>query len=220
MSAVIAYVHGGTVRAEFMNSVLGVIREGSAPVEAVTGISSGPNISRARNLACAVFLEEHSSGWLWMCDTDMVFGPGTLDALIAAADPESAPIVGALCMTANSDRDPNPTLYELAERDGKPRWRIIGAWPEDTLMPVAATGAACLLIHRTALEKIAADCGDTAWPWFAESAIAAAPVGEDLTFCLRAREAGIPVHVHTGIPVGHIKPAILVPGQRPQSLGR
>jgi hypothetical protein len=30
-----------------------------------------------------------------------------------------------------------------------------------------------------------------------------------LTFCLRAAAAGIPVHVHTGVQVGHIKPQML-----------
>lgn len=34
-------------------------------------------------------------------------------------------------------------------------------------------------------------------------------MGEDLTFCLRCAAAGIPVHVHTGVQVGHMKSVML-----------
>jgi len=34
-------------------------------------------------------------------------------------------------------------------------------------------------------------------------------VGEDLSFCLRARSAGVPVNVHTGVQVGHVKSRML-----------
>jgi hypothetical protein len=48
-------------------------------------------------------------------------------------------------------------------------------------------------------------------PWFKEVPVGAplALMGEDLTFCLRCQAAGIPVHVHTGIQVGHMKPVML-----------
>jgi GT2 family glycosyltransferase len=34
-------------------------------------------------------------------------------------------------------------------------------------------------------------------------------MGEDLTFCLRAAAAGYPIHVHTGVQVGHMKSTTL-----------
>lgn len=48
--AVIGYVHGGTVRAEFAASLIGTMLEGKTPVDAVLTYASGPNISTARNL--------------------------------------------------------------------------------------------------------------------------------------------------------------------------
>lgn len=219
MTAVIGYVHGGTVRAEFMASVTGVLRDGSAPVQAVIGVSSGPNISKARNLLAAAFLEDHAAPWLWMLDTDMIFGPDALDRLTAAADPVLAPVAGALYMTAGNG-EPGPAMYELGETGGRTRFRILRAWPEDTLLQVGATGTGCLLVHRTALAAIAAAAKDEAAPWFRETDNGAGLIGEDLTFCLRAAGAGIPVHVHTGIQAGHVKPSVLWPGQAIQQLGR
>jgi hypothetical protein len=77
-------------------------------------------------------------------------------------------------------------------------------------VPVGATGAAFLLMHRDALERVAKASGDRAAPWFRESVIGAALVGEDLTFCLRCAAAGIPVHVHTGVKIGHMKTTMLI----------
>jgi GT2 family glycosyltransferase len=211
--AVVGYVHGGTVRAEFAASLLAVAMEGQTRVDAVIAVGSGPNISTARNMVARSFLEERDAPWLLMCDTDMWFGAATLDRLIAAADPVERPVVGGLCFSQNTDNgggEPYSTMYEPVDRDGELAFVRYKKWPEDTCVRVGATGAACLLIHRTALETVAKLTGDRAAPWFRETAIGGALVGEDLTFCLRCARAGVPVHVHTGVHVGHMKTTMLI----------
>jgi GT2 family glycosyltransferase len=207
---VIGYCHGGTVRAEFCASLLTVAMEGPAPLDAVLTYASGPNISTARNKICDDFLRRQRAPWLLMVDTDMVFAADAPARLIAAADPLGRPIAGALCY-GQDDGDAYPTMYELGEKDGALAFSRLATWPEDSCVRVAATGAAFLLTHRTALEAIAAKSGDAAAPWFRESPVGAplALMGEDMTFCLRAGAAGIPVHVHTGVQVGHMKPVML-----------
>lgn len=208
--AVIGYVHGGTVRAEFLASMLAVMRRSVTPVDEVIGIGSGPNISRSRNMLVAGFLEDFDAPWLFMADTDMLFAADTLDRLIAAADPAERPVVGGLCFTENPGGPPLPTLYELTrDGDGQPAFARHETWPDDGLVRVTATGAACLLIHRDALEAAGKVSGDPAAPWFRESVIGCALVGEDLTFCLRCGVAGIPVHVHTGVRAGHMKTTMI-----------
>jgi GT2 family glycosyltransferase len=208
--AVIGYVHGGWVRAEFMASVMGVTRDLGDRLDAVIEIGSGPNVSRARNMLAGEFLAGQRAPWLFMVDTDMVLAPDAVSRLIAAADPLERPLVGALCYGQDpSGGDPLPVLYELVEEAGQPVFARLVSWPEDSCVRVAATGAACLLMHRTALERVAAASGDKAAPWFRESILGGALTGEDLTFCLRAGAAGIPVHVHTGVQAGHVKPVML-----------
>jgi GT2 family glycosyltransferase len=212
--AVIGYVHPGTVRAEFCASLLAVCMEGSTPVDSVLAVGSGPNISTARNIVARSFLEEQGAAWLFMCDTDMWFPADTIDRLIAAADPVDRPVVGGLCFSENTDNgggEPYSTMYELAESpEGDLAFVRYRKWAEDTVVQVAATGAACLLIHRTVLEAVAKRSGDKAAPWFRESVTGSALMGEDLTFCLRCAAAGIPVHVHTGVKVGHMKTTMLI----------
>lgn len=209
--AVIGYVHGGTVRAEFLASLLAITRRGATPADDVIAVGSGPNISRGRNLVVSGFLEDHDAAWLFMCDTDMMLPRDTIDRLIAAADPQDRPVIGGLCFTENPGGQPLPTLYELVEdADGQPAFARHQSWPDDGLVRVTATGAACLLVHRDALEHVGKSSGCPAAPWFRESVLGASLIGEDLTFCLRLGAAGIPVHVATGVKAGHVKTTMLI----------
>ena len=47
-------------------------------------------------------------------------------------------------------------------------------------------------------------------PWFAEGTVyKGMSFGEDTAFCIRAMSVGIPIHVHTGAKIGHVKPQIM-----------
>jgi GT2 family glycosyltransferase len=208
---VVGYVHGGTVRAEFAASLLAIMRRGATVVDEVIAVGSGPNISRGRNMVVTGFLEDHDAPWLFMADTDMSLPWDTIDRLAAAADPQDRPVVGGLCFTENPGGDPLPTLYELVEDGGgQPAFARHESWPDDGLVRVTATGAACLLIHRDALEHVGKASNCPAAPWFRESVLGASLIGEDLTFCLRLGAAGIPVHVATGVRAGHMKTTMLI----------
>jgi len=201
---VLGYVHGGTVRAEFCNSLADLIAAGATPVETVLAKESGPNISTARNQVCAEFLTRRSP-WLLMCDTDMTFTPADVAALAAAADPVTRPVLGALCYSLEHGK-PAPTMYELAGDEGRMAFTRVTSWPEGECVRVTATGAAFLLVHRGVLERVRDSSRDAAAPWFRETPVGPmALMGEDMTFCLRCAAADIPVHVHTGVRAGHMK---------------
>jgi GT2 family glycosyltransferase len=186
--------------------------EGRARVRTVIALESGPNISTGRNLIAAEFLEKNLAPWLFMCDTDMSFGGDTIDRLMAAADPAARPVVGGLCHSL-ARGEKQPTMYELVKAPGGDlAFRRYREWAEDTVMRVSATGAACLLMHRDALQQVEKTSNDPAAPWFRESATGGrmALMGEDMTFCLRCAAAGIPVHVCTGVKAGHMKTTMLI----------
>jgi GT2 family glycosyltransferase len=148
-----------------------------------------------------------------MVDTDMVFAADALDRLIARADMLKRPLLGALCWSQNDGAaEPYPTMYDLTENgDGVLAFTRPTSWVQGAVRKCSATGAAFLLIHRTALERIRDTSLDPAAPWFRESAVGVplSLMGEDMTFCLRAAAANIPVHVYTGVQVGHMKPVML-----------
>lgn len=216
----IAYLHPHTVSHSWHESMMRLVAHDAAHHGRVLN-TAGPYMIRcdsgglveSRNLAVQRFLDETEHEWLWFIDTDMGFEPNTVDRLLDAADPVERPVVGALCFGLRENAYdgmggrraiPVPTLYTWA-RTPKGEFGFTNRWayPPNTLVQVAGTGAACLLIHRTALEKIRGEHGDM---WFDQVRYGdGRPVSEDLSFCYRLNGVGVPVFVHTGVKTTHHK---------------
>jgi GT2 family glycosyltransferase len=220
-SVLVCYLHPATeIQHSFSVSLMGLVNHDAANRRRLF-TSTGPLMMRcgtgglvdARNKAVRHFLDESSEEWLWFVDTDMGFQPDTVDRLVEAADPVERPVMGGLCFgMKQGDSDgfggyltaPFPTIYGWHQGpDGNAGFKGATGYPRDAVVKVAATGAACLLIHRTAAEKVRAEHGDT---WFDQVRYpSGALVSEDLSFCYRLGMLGIPVHVHTGVRTTHAK---------------
>ena len=211
---VVAFIHPGEVSSYFLVSLVAMIladQRGKEQPNIVGMLQewSSANVSAPRNLLTSKFLDEYDADWLLWIDADMQFDADAMDRLLAVADPAERPIVGALCFGMSQGKL-FPTIYMLAQDDdGHTRTVRMGNYPPDQVVRVAGTGAAFLLIHRSALETIRARQFNKTFPFFQESELHGQPVGEDITFCLRAKVLGFPVHVHTGVKIGHHKSAVL-----------
>lgn len=219
----VTWLHGENNKAGFTEALCGLLAydaiirpELGLPrqIGALRGFDSGVNITGPRNDVVREFLKHPEAGeWHLSIDVDMFFPPDAVERLLEVADPESVPIVGGLCFGATNDFL-WPTVYELAEDDEiGPHFLRAKDIPPNTLLRCTATGGAFLMVHRSAYEKIAAHKWPEDpyghFPWFQETQLPKSPVGEDLTFCLRAGIAGLPVHVLTSLHIGHIKPHML-----------
>lgn len=179
---------------------------------------SGVNVSHARNHITVQFLDENPGAeWLLWVDSDMEFEADALTRLIDSADPVERPIVGGLCFGEDAETGLFPTIYRFAQdAEGRVQCIRLGDYPDDTMFEVAATGAAFLLIHRSALEAMRAMEFNPVYPFFQELEMYDKPVGEDIAFCARARATrtttwphGIPVFVNTAVKIGHHKSHML-----------
>ena len=212
-TVVIAYVHPGTVSSYFTTSLLHTVLYDRLPGrQHIVGVFeewSSANISAPRNELTRRFVDETQADWLLWIDADMAWQPEALEALLASADPVERPIVGGLCFGALHDAL-FPTIYHLAAADGGgfSTVRVLD-YPQGAMVRCTATGAAFVLIHRSALERIRDHGFNRTFPWFQETENLGQPVGEDITFCLRAGQLDIPVHVNTAVRVGHHKSALL-----------
>lgn len=179
------------------------------------------NVAHGRNQIVRNFLDRTSADWLWWIDSDMRFDPDTLDRLVEQADPEERPIMGALCfaLMRGESQEVIPTLYTLTDDDPPLPARVMGL-PEPGVHQFSATGAGCVIVHRSVYEQMetytpegSTPFGERAFPFY-EFAPWSTPegvdvMGEDLTFCYRAAAAGFPTHVDTRIVVGHVKPTVV-----------
>jgi GT2 family glycosyltransferase len=203
----LSWLSGGLNRNEFTLCALASVIDPACPVASYDGELSGPDLKSTRNDQAARFLATDLD-WLLMVDTDMVFLPGAVAVLLKAADPVERPVVGGLCFQQVGKNQITPTMnYVRRLDDGGFVFRTVDKWPEDELVQVDATGTAFLLIHRTVFGRISVATGENRL-WFAEIVESGRQFSEDFCFCLRCAAAGIPVFVHTGVKVGHLKTTV------------
>lgn len=217
----VAYLHNAhDVQHSFHHCLTSLVNYDAAHRQRLFA-SAGPLMMRcgtdglveARNKVMAHFLDQTVEEWLWSVDTDMGFPADVVDRLIDSADPVKRPVVGALCFGLRLGQpdglggyltEPFPTIYGWSQdKSGMMGFRAAIDYAQHSLIQVAGTGAACLLVHRSVAEKIRAEDGDT---WFDPVRY---PDGrflsEDLSFCYRVAKAGFPVFVNTAVKTTHAK---------------
>lgn len=220
--AVIAWLSNGRPALEFMTSVIR-----SYQLDVTKGVGrfseegwyisgrSGVNISHARNRIAYQFLHlPHKPEWLWLVDDDMRWPADSFEKLLTQARPDR--IIGGLCFAYGPEGRVIPTIFF---RDELGRHKAVDEdykIPSDSLLQVAGTGAAFLVVHRDALIEIAKQTPRSPNPWFREHEMPVTDqetgkiipwwVSEDLFFCDMAERAGISIWIHTGVEVAHRKP--------------
>ena len=132
-------------------------------------------------------------------DSDMSFNRDLLTRLNEDSD-AGCEIVAPLCFK----RKPpfTPVIYsvmELREENGMkiPTAQVYENYPAADLFQVEAVGFGCVLMTMDAVEKVVTKFG----PWPFSPAMG---FGEDMSFCMRAREAGVKIWCDSRIRVGHV----------------
>lgn len=148
--------------------------------------SSGP-VDTMRNLIARKALELECTHLLFL-DADMVFPEDTIDRLLS----HDVDIVGGLCFKKGPPFDPTLLVGENFKA------QILRDYPPEGMIEVCATGTACLLLNLDILEKIP-------YPWFEFTRLPdGRPVGEDIGFCYKARDAGFKVYVDCSVKTEHV----------------
>jgi hypothetical protein len=210
----VAWVHSEWVAHSWFQSIMGAVLS-STRIGPYTAMKCGTDgLVAARNDTVKAFLKTDAQ-WLWWIDTDMGFLPDALDGLLAVADPVERPIVGALCFSNretgqdgyNGYRcDPVPTVYKfITLPDGKNGFQPIFDYARDSLVEVAGTGSACIVIHRSVFEAVHAKWGPN-WYIRLTNPTTGQLIGEDLSFCYRAADVGFRLYVNTAVKTTHLKP--------------
>lgn len=191
-----------------------IFRQGGKEFRKVVGAMG---IASGRNQIAGDFIDRTDGEWLWFIDTDMGFAPDTVDRLAVSADPATRPVMGGLCFALRRKERGDfyaerfsiqPTVYTYLELADEVGFRPMFDYQRNAVIEVSGTGAACLLIHRGALEKVRAQYGDA---WFDPIVHPTGNKGrprtfsEDLSFCVRLQAVGIQPHVDTSVKTTHEK---------------
>lgn len=161
----------------------------------------------ARNEVVRQFLDTPNDFLLWV-DADMGFDPMSVYTLLEIAVQGNLPIVGGLCFASREYAYDNlngyrtiatPTIFQPDIIDGHESYSAGHMYPVNSLVRCSATGSAFILIHRRVFEAIGSG-------WYDRLPNHDGSLrGEDVSFCLRAENAGFPIHVFTGAKTSHFK---------------
>ena len=207
MKVIAAYLHTEKVHYVFHESILAVAAYPKTWDFGTLPIGSGPLISKARNYACEIFLKDTDSDYMLWCDSDMVFTGKDVQTLLDAMDGGRRPIVGAVYYGWNSGiRRMHSTAMKLDDKGIY--WSLMeDEIPEKGCKRVDAVGMGLTLIHRKVLEALKPD-SERLWP-FAEIIYNDRSIGEDITFCMRARQKGFRTWLCGDARAGHAKTLVL-----------
>lgn len=225
----VGYLHPGHLSACFAHSFTDMLFYDNAHDQRIVGHPFGQwavechaaRIHNGRNEIAAGVLDHTEATWLFMVDSDMGFAPDTVDMLIASANENVRPVVGGLAFAQKTDGRGEfgairfrmcPTLYRMGETDDTVGFAPMFDYPEGRLVEVDATGAACLLIHRSVLVEMREAVGDR---WFTPITVPKGPGGftefsEDMSFCLRVKALGKSVYVDTSVRTTHDKGGVFL----------
>ena len=201
--AVIGTVHPDFIDAHFLAGLVPTLTEDYdgrlvSRVPFIASRAPAGMLHVARNAVVQQFLQHPMRPtYLVFIDTDMTWQPADLWRLLDVADAQDYPILGGLAAMQDG-ADLSQTRPVMFDYD----FRTIE--PTGTVQRVFCGGSAFLCLRRDILEQCAAVYPWPA-PWFDYGVRNGKAVTEEVIFCQRMWDLGIPVHVDSRIIVGHRK---------------
>ena len=205
---VIAWCDPGEVDGAFAADMMNLAAARRERLAETIRVKGGGLLSRTRNQIVTAFLDSTDAAWLWMLDSDHRVPLSVFDLLVDSVHDADRPVVGGLYFGAwPSDgpyQRPIPIAYDYIDGSFIP---ITGIEPR-ALHQVDGVGTGCIMVHRSVLQAMRDDADDGLkdWCWFQDGPIGDGRwLSEDLTFCKRLGERGVPIYVHTGAVLDHHK---------------
>ena len=207
MKTLIAIPCGDQLEANFVECLLNLRPVGETEIK----LLKGTLVYDARNQLTQYALEKGGCDFVLWLDSDMTFEPDLLERLMEDIDGKQA--VTGLCF---GRRPPfKPCIYKSirVEKEGLGVMPHADNWydyPRDQLFEVEGFGFACVLMRMDRLDAMSV----YGIPFFP-----VAGLGEDLSFCWRARQLDIRLWCDSRLKIGHIMRLSVDENFRDQALG-
>lgn len=182
----IAIPSGDDVAAEFVQSLLAL-----HPVDHVeVKIHTGSLVYLAREILAAYAINNEFDYVLWL-DSDMVFQPDMLERMIE----DDVDMVAGLFFQRRIPCDPAIWSKIVCGESGEKHDERYYEYPENSLFEIDACGMAAVLVKGEVIRKVYDTYQRTFEP--------ISGYGEDISFCIRAKNCGYQLWCDSRIKVGH-----------------
>jgi len=152
-------------------------------------------IYESRNALVKQAIKANADYIMWL-DSDMTFAPDTMERMLKRME-EGKDFISGICFRRRSPYTPAifKTL-EWSEEGGRTESEGFENYPKDSIFEVAACGfAGCMTSVQMCMDIML-----NHKEWFRPLE----GLGEDLSFCIRARDCGYKIYCDSGIKFGHI----------------
>lgn len=129
---------------------------------------------------------ESGAEWIFSVDSDMRFPVNAVEGMMA----HDLDVVGANCAKRKRPIGPTARRRNAAFNDERESEAVFPDPDVTGIEQVETVGFGVILIKSSVFRRIE-------WPWFIQPwhENAQRHIGEDIAFCMRCREAGIPIHI-------------------------
>lgn len=223
----IAYIHGENVTHSFHHSMMRLSNSAADPslyeYLNISALADAMSLVEARNTLMKHFLDETTATHIWWIDTDMGFAADTVEVLLQS----EKDVVGALTRRMNRiaydglggyKTESQIVAYDMLINHDSEEYKDLHGdaiayfsskhdldLESERPIQVAATGTGCLLVSRTAAEKVRGQYGDTWFDQVRYNTKKKMILSEDLSFCYRLATVGISIWVHPQVKTNHQK---------------
>lgn len=167
----------------------------------------GNQIARQRERLLGNWVNELKTDWLLWVDSDIVLTIKAFNLLWETADETTKPVVSGVYFISKEAEQPLmrplPCVF-MEKKDAKDGREIsyVHPLPQNQVIQVDASGMGLVLMHKSVAEKLGKEFPNEFL--FAESE-GNKFVGEDISFYRKLKKINVPLYVHTGALVRHMK---------------
>ena len=190
MNILIAVPSMESVPAVFAQSLAMLKKVGNCAV----AFQVGSLVYESRNDLAKYAVQSEADYVLWL-DSDMMFEPELLEKMMATLQEKDLDILSGIYYRRRHPFSPVLMKKLSIAENNFCEYENFNAYPEDGIFEVEGIGFGCVLMKSDVLMDIKATYND----WFSPFG----RVGEDLSFCWRARQTGHKIFADPSIQLGH-----------------
>jgi hypothetical protein len=205
----IGWCDNGLVDGKFTEGLMNAVITGGAnkmPISSSIRVQ-GNQIGRQRQVLFDYWADKLKTDWLLWVDSDIVLTADVMQKLWATADKHHRPVVSGVYFISKESESalmkPYPVLFnDISEF----QIQYVHPLPDNEVIQCDSAGFGLVLMHRSIVTAMrSAHPGQSMFTETAASSNDDQFIGEDIVFFRKMKQAGVPLHAHTGARVKHMK---------------
>ena len=205
----IGWCDNGLVDGKFTEGLMtAVIAGGANKMPISTSIRvQGNQIGRQRQVLFDYWADKLKTDWLLWVDSDIVLTAEVMQKLWATADKHHRPVVSGVYFISKENEGALMKPYPVLFNDvSKFEIQYVHPLPDNEVIQCDSAGFGLVLMHKSVVNAMrSTHPGQSMFTETADSANDDEFIGEDIVFFRKMKQAGVPLHAHTGARVKHMK---------------